>query len=139
MLPRASPPPPDEPTTRAGRSRDGPGSKPLRWGRNVLRVQRVWLRDVALASVGLTAAAALAACGRRATEADCRLIVDRSVELQMKEMSRTTPSAIEQRAEQVRGELGDEIKACEGRRVTDKTVSCVQAASTSMDLDKCLR
>ena len=102
-------------------------------------VKRVWLRDVALTSLGLTAAAALAACGRRATEADCRLIVDRSVELQMKEMSNTTPSAIHQRAEQVRGELGDEIKACEGRRVTDKTVSCVQAASTSMDLDKCLR
>jgi hypothetical protein len=106
----------------------------------VLRVWRVWLRDVALALVGLTAGAtALAACGRRATEADCRLIVDKSVELQMKDMARTTPSAIRQRAEQVRGELGDEIKACEGRRVTDKTVSCVQAASTSLELDKCLR
>jgi hypothetical protein len=99
----------------------------------------VCLRDVTLALVGLATGTALAGCGRRATEADCRLIVDKSVELQMREMSRTSVSAIQQRAEQVRGELGDEIKACEGRRVTEKTVACVHAASTSLELEQCLR
>jgi len=79
------------------------------------------------------------ACGRRATEADCRLIVDKSVELQMKEMSQTSESVIKERAEQVRAELGDEIKNCEGRRITDRTVACVQAATTTRELDRCLR
>jgi len=98
----------------------------------------VRLRDVALATVGLAGCAGLAACGRRATETDCRLIVDKSVELQMRETSPTDASAIRRRAEEVRGELGDEIKSCEGRRVTDKTMACVRAASTSLELDKCL-
>ncbi len=80
-----------------------------------------------------------AACGRRATDADCRLIVDRSVELQMKELSRNDVGAIEQREQQVRAALEDEIRLCESRRVTDKTMACVRAASTLRELDTCLR
>ena len=82
---------------------------------------------------------ALVGCGRRATEADCQLIVDKSVELQLRETNQTSADAIEKREEQVRGELQDEIKSCEGRRVTEKTLTCVQAASTTQELDKCLR
>jgi hypothetical protein len=78
-------------------------------------------------------------CGRRATDADCRLIVDRSVELQMKEMSRNDVAVIEQRERQVRAALDDEIRSCESRRVTDKTLGCVRAASTMKELDTCLR
>lgn len=91
---------------------------------------------VLIASVGMS----LAGCGRRATQADCRLIVDRSVELQMKEMSETDPKVIAKREAEVRAELDDEIKKCEGQRhVTEKTMSCVQAATTTAELDKCLR
>lgn len=79
------------------------------------------------------------ACGRRATDADCRLIVDRSVELQMKELSRTDVGAIAQREQQVRAALEDEIRSCESRHVTDKTLACVRAASTLKELDTCLR
>ncbi len=78
-------------------------------------------------------------CGRRATEADCRLIVDRSVELQMKELSHNDVGAIAERERQVRDALEDEIKLCESRRVTDKTMVCVRAASTLRELDTCLR
>jgi hypothetical protein len=78
-------------------------------------------------------------CGRRATELDCQLIVNKSVELQLREDSQTSAEAIEKREEQVRAELQDEIKSCEGRRVTEKTLTCVQAASTTQELDKCLR
>jgi hypothetical protein len=86
------------------------------------------------------AIAALASgCGRRATELDCRLIVDKSVELELRGTNQTNPDAIEKREQQVRAELQDEIKACEGRRVTDKTMACVNAASTTQELDKCLR
>jgi hypothetical protein len=83
--------------------------------------------------------ATIAGCGRRATSEDCRLIVDRSVELQMKEMSHADAAAIAEREERVRAALGVEIKACETRRVTDKTMACVRAASTVKELDACLR
>jgi hypothetical protein len=97
--------------------------------------------------IGWSAAMAAAAilggsvngCGRRATELDCQLIVNKSVELQLRENSQTSAEAIEKREEQVRAELQDEIKSCEGRRVTEKTLTCVQAASTTQELDKCLR
>jgi hypothetical protein len=79
------------------------------------------------------------ACGRRATDADCRLIVDRSVELQMKEMSHDDANAIAEREEHVRAELDGQIRSCEERRVTDKTMACVRAAKTIKELDTCLR
>jgi len=78
-------------------------------------------------------------CGRRATDDDCRLIVDRSVELQMKEMSQNDKTAIAEREKQVRAELQDEIKSCETRHVTDKTMACVRGATTMRELDACLR
>ena len=78
-------------------------------------------------------------CGRRATAADCRLIVDKSVELQAKETSETDPGVIAEREKRIRAALEDEIQACETRRVTDKTMACVQAASSTPELDRCLR
>jgi hypothetical protein len=81
----------------------------------------------------------VAACGRRATASDCQLIVDRSVELQLQELNLNDAAAIAERERQVRSELDDEIKSCESRRVTDKTMSCVRSAQTTRELDKCLR
>ncbi|HEY3819176.1 MAG TPA: hypothetical protein VGL81_18535 [Polyangiaceae bacterium] len=79
-------------------------------------------------------------CGRRATRADCQLIVDRSVEIEMKERSESDPKAIAKREAEVRAELDDKISSCErDRRVTDKMMACVQSASTTSDLEKCLR
>jgi hypothetical protein len=78
-------------------------------------------------------------CGRRATAADCQLIVDRSVELQSKAQSDTDPTAIQERERRIRAALEAEIKQCETRRVTDRTMACVQAASTSEEIETCLR
>ena len=102
------------------------------------------VREISFETFAALAAAALAletlsGCGRRATELDCQLIVDKSVELQLREANQTSPEAIEKREEQVRAELQDEIKACEGRRVTEKMMGCVHSASTTQELDKCLR
>jgi hypothetical protein len=82
---------------------------------------------------------ALSGCGRRATEADCQLIVDKSVDLQLKQMSETDAPSIRKREQEVRTALEGEIKSCEGRRVTERTMACVQAASTAEELDTCLR
>jgi hypothetical protein len=96
--------------------------------------------DVGLLALAFPCGVAVAAgCGRRATEEDCRLIVDRSVELQMKEMSQSDATAIAEREQRVRAALEDQIKACETRRVTSKTMACVRAASTMKELDACLR
>jgi hypothetical protein len=108
------------------------------------RVRRLRPLRVPSAASWTVAAAALVAstsvgCGRRATELDCQLIVDKSVELQLRETNQTSPDAIQKREEQVRAELQDEIKSCEGRRVTDKTIACVRAATSTGELDKCLR
>lgn len=93
----------------------------------------------ALALTGGASAAAVSGCGRRATDSDCQLIVDRSVELQMKEMSENDDAAIAARVQQVRGALGGEIQSCESRRVTAKTMACVRTASSTRDLEACLR
>jgi len=82
---------------------------------------------------------ALVACGRRATPSDCQFIVDRSVELQLKELNLSDAAAIAERERQVRAELDDDIKSCESRRVTNKTMACVRSASSTHELDGCLR
>jgi hypothetical protein len=82
----------------------------------------------------------LGGCGRHATRADCQLIVDRSVELQLKALDETDAQTIARREAEVRTALDDEIKSCEReRRVTDRTMACVRSASTTKELDGCLR
>jgi hypothetical protein len=78
-------------------------------------------------------------CGRRATPADCQLIVDRSVELQSREADENDPATLKEREARIRAALAPEITECESRRVTDRTMACVQAANSSKELETCLR
>lgn len=87
----------------------------------------------------VVAVVALPSCGHRATQADCQLIVDKAVDLQLKEIDLHDAPSIEKHEEQVRAELGSEIKACEGRHVTERTLACVRAATSTLGLDACLR
>jgi len=101
----------------------------------VVRSARLAMSHLAL----LVGVLVCSACGRRATHGDCQLIVDRSVEIQLGEQSQTDPKAIAKRKGEIRAELDDAINSCErDRRVTDKMMACVQSASTTSDLDKCL-
>ncbi len=100
------------------------------------------MRIAARATFAVAAAVVLpilAGCGRKATEADCQLILDRSVELQMKEMEKADPSAIQKRQEALRQELAADMKDCVGRRITEKMMSCVKSAPSSSELEKCVR
>jgi hypothetical protein len=81
----------------------------------------------------------LLACGHRATHEDCQLIVDKSVELQMAKMSLGSAADVRHRVEQVRGQLQTDIASCEGRRVTDGMMACVQSAKAPQELEQCLR
>jgi len=80
-----------------------------------------------------------AGCGRRATDADCSLIVDKSVELQLKDMKLDDADQIRKQEDSVRAQLQPEIGSCEGRRVTERAMNCVKAAQTTQDLDRCLQ
>ncbi|MBK6692185.1 MAG: hypothetical protein IPG50_08265 [Myxococcales bacterium] len=80
-----------------------------------------------------------AACGRPATEADCKLIVDRNVEVQMRAMKLVEPGLIAKKQEELRASLKDELKDCVGRRVTDSMMGCVREAETAEAITKCIR
>ncbi len=95
--------------------------------------------QVTVVALALAPASGVGGCGRRATQADCQLIVDKAVELQMKDMDLHDAPSIQKREQEVRAALEAEIKSCEGRHVTDRTLACVRAATTAQGLDACLR
>jgi hypothetical protein len=97
------------------------------------------VNSLALVLLSLALGSCIAGCGRRATAADCQLIVDKSVELQLKEMSETDAATIAEREAHIRSELDEQIQSCQSRRVTDRTVACVTAATSTQELDQCLR
>jgi hypothetical protein len=88
---------------------------------------------------GLLCVLVCGGCGRPATKEDCELIIDRNVELQMKQMQITEPSAVEKRKTEIRSTMNDELKGCIGKRVTDGMMSCVRKAQTADEIDQCLR
>jgi hypothetical protein len=81
----------------------------------------------------------VAGCGRRATATDCQLIVNKSFELELQESSGSDLLTIRKREADVRSELDEKITSCESRRVTEKTMACVRAATTTGEMDRCLR
>jgi hypothetical protein len=88
----------------------------------------------------LTALVACSAgCGRRATEADCDIIVDHMTELQMKAMHITDPVAIDKRKREIHDELKAQLAGCVGRRVSDAMMACVARSQTADEFDTCLR
>jgi hypothetical protein len=78
-------------------------------------------------------------CGRRATPEDCAMIVDRYVEMELRDLKVTDPKIIAQRKDEMRRDLKDDLKACPGKRITDSMLVCVRQAQTNDDLDKCTR
>jgi hypothetical protein len=78
-------------------------------------------------------------CGRKATRADCELVVDKNVEVKLKSDGMTDPALIQKRKDELRASLKDDIDKCVGKRVTDGMLTCVNNAQTAEQIDKCLR
>jgi hypothetical protein len=97
------------------------------------------MRRVAFALSVVLAVVALAACGRKATRADCETIVDRNVEVQLKSQGTVDPATIAKRRDEIRAEMKDRIDQCVGKRLTDGMMACVKKAETADQIDKCLR
>jgi hypothetical protein len=81
----------------------------------------------------------LVGCGRKATEEDCRVILDKNVEIQMKTMNITDPESIEKKKKEMRAEFEGELKGCVGKRVTNSMMECVRRAQKPDEIDKCMR
>ncbi len=84
-------------------------------------------------------AAGLLGCGRKATRADCELVVDKNVEVRLKADGVTDPPVVQKRKDELRASLKDDIDKCVGKRVTDSMLTCVKGAETAEQIDKCLR
>ena len=78
------------------------------------------------------------ACGRKATEADCDLIIDRNTEVAMKAINITDHTAIAKKQAQIRTDMKEELKDCVGRRISDSIIACVRAAQSTDDINKCM-
>jgi hypothetical protein len=79
----------------------------------------------------------LIGCGRRATSADCDLIFNRFVEVQLRAVHVTDPIEVAKREQSMREELKDDLQKCPGKRITDSMLRCVQNAQTNDEIDKC--
>ena len=81
----------------------------------------------------------VAACGRKATPADCELIIDRNLTAQLKHQGTTDPKLIEQEKTKNAAFLKQKVDECVGKRITDGMLACVKTAETTEQIDKCLR
>ena len=97
------------------------------------------MRKAAVLAPSLVAAVLLVGCGRKATEADCQLIVDRNVELQMRALNINDPVAIAKKQDELRSEMKGELQQCVGRRVTDGMMDCVRVAKSTAEISQCMR
>jgi hypothetical protein len=89
---------------------------------------------LAIAALGLL----LSACGRPATEAECKRVVEKNVEVQMRKMNMGDPASIDKEKARILGTMGAEVQKCIGRKVSDGMMKCVDGAQTPEDIEKCL-
>ena len=97
--------------------------------------QSVLVRSAVLALFLLTG------CGHKATEADCQVLVDRNVEVEMKKLNITDPAAIAKRKDEERSDpkTKADLQGCIGKRITDAMMTCVKKAQTGDEIDQCIR
>jgi hypothetical protein len=82
----------------------------------------------------------LVGCGRKATEADCMVIVDQMVVVKMKQKNQTDPAAIEKLKKELREEAkGEVMDGCVGKRISDGALDCIKKAETEEEIVKCMR
>lgn len=82
-----------------------------------------------------------AGCGNgRASHDDCTAILDRIVELELREMGFRDPALVERKRAELHRTLAPEIGRCTGRRLPVDALACVRQATTAEDVShRCLR
>jgi hypothetical protein len=84
-------------------------------------------------------------CGHPASEAECRTIVERIVDLELKAQKVTDPTEVAKRKGESLG-FGDGgtgsdlLQGCIGKHITDREIECVRDATSASEItDRCLR
>jgi hypothetical protein len=86
-----------------------------------------------------------AACGHPASEAECRIILERIVELELKSQRVNDPGEVAKRRSEslglaADGGRSDLLDGCVGRHITDRALACVQSAETASEItENCLQ
>lgn len=80
------------------------------------------------------------ACGRPATEQECREILHRTAELEMTGRL-GDPDLIQQEIKAIEESMRPQMmKKCVGKRITDDALACVRSAKTAEELsEECFR
>lgn len=83
---------------------------------------------------------ACAGCGHKATDADCRVIIDRMIEVRLDARKVTDPESRAREKQEMQGPgSGIDTKDCVGRRITDGQLDCVRGAKSEDEITSCLR
>jgi len=108
----------------------------LSWARFSLGRFSLGLCLLGLCSLGL----GLLGCGRPATEDECRVILRRAAELQLKDQFAASKEVVAAELDAIEASMKDAMmQKCVGKRVTDGALRCVKRAQTSKELlDVCL-
>lgn len=88
----------------------------------------------------ILAALSSSACGRPATEGECKEILRRTAELEMKGRL-GNKALIAQEIDAIAASMREQMmKKCVGKRITDDAMKCVRAAKTAEELsEECFR
>jgi hypothetical protein len=79
------------------------------------------------------------ACGRAATEEDCRVIFEKNVEVEMRSLEKADDATIEKKKKELSQTFEGDLKQCVGKRITGTVLSCIKAARTSDEMSQCGR
>ncbi len=100
---------------------------------------RVILREVvARLRTLLALLVGLAQCGRPATEAECRRILEKGADLAPVASGTSEAPPDKKPRAWLDDHVSDLLKLCVGRKLTDSTLRCIDGASTAAELDACL-
>jgi hypothetical protein len=123
------------------------GMGPLRWLSSLQRHGRAAVQGKQHASIAAGVALGLlsAACGHPASEAECRIILERIVELELKSQKVNDPNELAKRRSEALGissdgGKSDMLEGCVGRHITDRALACVKSAETASEItENCLQ
>jgi hypothetical protein len=99
------------------------------------------LRNMSFAVLLVLALSSAVGCKRqRATLADCQEILDRLVELEMRERGFRDPVLLEHRRQELRRVLEPDVRECQGKPISSGALACVRNAPNPEQISHhCLR
>jgi hypothetical protein len=77
------------------------------------------------------------ACGRTATPEDCKMIYEKNIEVEMRSLAKADDATIERKKVELRSSFDADLKQCVGKRVTERVLACVRAATTPEQMTSC--